>query len=397
MTDSVRYPRSVNEVTPGRTAIRNFDKPLLFVVVTLAAFGMLMVYSASIALADGPNFGGVGQYYFVGRHLMYMGVGILLALLVWLTPLEVMQRMTIPLFILTTILLVLVFMPVIGREVKGANRWLSLGVINFQPSELAKLAVVMYAADYAVRKKDKMKSFVHGFLPIAISVGAVGLLVLLEPDLGALTVLMVITVGVLFLGGINGWLFSGLMLLLPSLFFLAVWLAPWRRARLFAYMDPWDPSNMYGSAYQLSHSLIAVGRGEWLGVGLGSSIEKLHYLPEAHTDFIISVIGEELGFVGIALVVILFALMIQRMFEIGRQAISMDRLYSGLVAQGVGIWFGVQIFINVGVCLGLLPTKGLTMPLISYGGSGLVMNLIAIALVMRVDYETRVLMRGGRV
>ena len=169
-----------------------------------------------------------------------------------------------------------------------------------------------------------------------------------------------------------------------------------RRARLFAYLDPWIPDNVYGTAYQLSHSLIAVGRGEWFGVGLGSSIEKLHYLPEAHTDFIVSVIGEELGFMGIALIIGLFLVVIVRCFEIGRQSIAMERVFSGLVAQGVGIWFGVQAFINIGVCLGLLPTKGLTLPLISYGGSGLVMNLIALAIVARADYENKVMMRGGR-
>jgi cell division protein FtsW len=177
---------------------------------------------------------------------------------------------------------------------------------------------------------------------------------------------------------------------------MLIWLSPWRRARLFAYLDPWNPDNAYGSAYQLSHSLIAIGRGEWFGVGLGASIEKLHYLPEAHTDFILSVIGEELGFAGIALVIVLFGVVVTRSFEIGRQAIAMERVFSGLVAQGVGIWFGIQAFINMGVCMGLLPTKGLTLPLISYGGSGLAMNLVAIALVARVDYENKVMMRGGR-
>ena len=224
----------------------------------------------------------------------------------------------------------------------------------------------------------------------------VGLLLLLEPDLGALIVIMSISMGVLFLGGINGKVFSSLAGLLITLFFVLIWLSPWRRARLFAYLDPWNPDNVYGTAYQLSHSLIAVGRGEWFGVGLGSSIEKLHYLPEAHTDFIVSVIGEELGFMGIALIIGLFLVVIVRCFEIGRQSIAMERVFSGLVAQGVGIWFGVQAFINIGVCLGLLPTKGLTLPLISYGGSGLVMNLIALAIVARADYENKVMMRGGR-
>ena len=397
MTLFADLTQGVNAVRPGRTTMRQYDLLLVASAATLLAFGVLMVYSASIALADGPRFGSVGRYFFVGRHTVFLIVGLALGFLVWMTPLNVVQKLTLPLFGLATLLLVLVLTPVIGHEVNGASRWIRLGPVNFQPSELMQVVAVLYAADYVVRKQQHMHSFINGFLPMALAMGVVGTLVLLEPDLGALIVIMAIAMGILFLGGINGKVFSGLVVMLVSLFFALIWLSPWRRARLFAYLDPWNPENMYGSAYQLSHSLIAVGRGEWFGVGLGSSIEKLHYLPEAHTDFIISVVGEELGFAGIALVVGLFAILISRAFEIGRQAIVMDRVFSGLVAQGVGIWFGVQTFINIGVCLGLLPTKGLTMPLISYGGSGLVMNIVALALVARVDFENRVLMRGGRV
>ena len=184
--------------------------------------------------------------------------------------------------------------------------------------------------------------------------------------------------------------------LLVSGVLLLIWLSPWRRERLFVYLDPWNPDNAYGSAYQLSHSLIALGRGEWFGVGLGASVEKLHYLPEAHTDFIVAVIGEELGFVGVMALLALFAFLVWRGFEIGRQAVAMERTFNGLVAQGVALWFGVQTFINIGVCLGLLPTKGLTLPMVSYGGSGIVMNLVAMALLLRVDHENRNLMRGKR-
>jgi len=210
-------------------------------------------------------------------------------------------------------------------------------------------------------------------------------------------VVVAIAIGILFLGGINGKLFSALSGVLIGTFLMLIWLSPWRRARLFAYLDPWNPDNAYGSAYQLSHSLIALGRGEWFGVGLGASVEKLHYLPEAHTDFILAVIGEELGFAGVVLMIALFAVLVHRGFEIGRQAIAMERTFSGLAAQGVALWFGVQSFINMGVCLGLLPTKGLTLPLVSYGGSGIVMNLCALAVLARVDLENRILMRGGRV
>jgi cell division protein FtsW len=388
--------QGVNAIRPGRTTIRNYDLPLFVAAGTLLCLGLLMVYSASIALADGPLFNQMSRYSFVTRQAVFMVAGVILALLVWLTPMSVVQRLTLPLFGFAAFLLVLVFVPGIGHEANGANRWLDLGPVNFQPSELMKVAAVLFAADYVVRKQQHMDSFVNGFMPMALAMGGIGILLLLEPDLGALIVIMAIAMGILFLGGINAKVFSGLAAVLLFTFFLLIWLSPWRRARLFAYLDPWNPENAYGSAYQLSHSLIAIGRGEWFGVGLGSSIEKLHYLPEAHTDFIVSVIGEELGFMGIALVVVLFAVLVARAFEIGRSAIAMERVFSGLVAQGIGIWFGVQAFINIGVCLGLLPTKGLTLPLISYGGSGLVMNLVALALIARVDYENRVLMRGGR-
>lgn len=388
--------QGVNAIRPGRTTMRNFDLPLFVAAGALLCLGLLMVYSASIALADGPLFSQMSRYSFVTRQAVFMVVGLAVALLVWLTPLSVVQRLTLPLFGFTGCLLVLVFVPGIGFEANGANRWIDLGPVNFQPSELMKVVAVLFAADYVVRKQQHMDSFVNGFMPMALAMAGVGILLLLEPDLGALIVIMAIAMGILFLGGINAKVFSSLVAVLLFIFFLLIWLSPWRRARLFAYLDPWNPENAYGSAYQLSHSLIAIGRGEWFGVGLGSSIEKLHYLPEAHTDFIVSVIGEELGFMGIALVIGLFAVLVARAFEIGRSAIAMERVFSGLVAQGVGIWFGVQAFINIGVCLGLLPTKGLTLPLISYGGSGLVMNLVALSLVARVDYENRMLMRGGR-
>jgi cell division protein FtsW len=388
--------QSSTAVNPTRTQIRLYDIALIVAAGTLIAMGLLMVYSASIALADGPKYASYGRYFFVVRHSIFVAIGILVAFGVWTIPLTWWQKMTLPLFVLTVVLLMLVFMPGIGREVNGAKRWLFLGPINFQPSELMKLVSVLFAAGYVLRKQHQMHSFVNGFLPMAFAMGFVGVLLLLEPNLGALIVIMAISMGILFLGGINTKVFSALVVVLMSMFLLLIWASPWRRARLFAYLDPWDDANMYGSAYQLSHSLIAIGRGEWFGVGLGSSVEKLHYLPEAHTDFIMSVIGEELGFAGIALVVVLFAIVVWRAFEIGRQAIALERPFNGLVAQGIGIWFAVQAFINMGVCLGLLPTKGLTLPLVSYGGSGIVMNFVALALIARADYENRSLMCGGR-
>lgn len=386
----------INTVRPGRTSMPSFDFSVLAVSLALAMFGLLMVYSASIALADGPRYANYGRYYFVLRHGLFAGIGIIAALCAFSIPMRVWEKLAIPLFLFCLLLLLIVLIPGVGREVNGARRWLPLGPVNFQPSELMKVAICLFAAAYTVRKQAHMKSFLRGFLPMAAALALLGVVLLLEPDLGAFIVIVAIAVGVLFIGGLNGKLFSALLGILVTSFLLLIWLAPWRRERLFAYLDPWNPDNMYGSAYQLSHSLIALGRGEWFGVGLGASVEKLHYLPEAHTDFIVAVIGEELGFVGVLGLICAFVYIIWRAFDIGRQAIAMERVFNGLVAQGVAMWFGIQSFINIGVCVGLLPTKGLTLPLVSYGGSGIVMNMVAVALLLRVDYENRNLMRGKR-
>ena len=390
------FGSSPGTVRAARTSLPLFDIPLIVVSVTLVLFGLLMVYSASIALADGPRYASYGQYYFVLRHAMFILVGLVGALIALTIPMKVWERLAIPLFLFCLILLAIVLIPGVGREVNGARRWLPLGIVNFQPSELMKVAVLLFAADYTVRKQEHMHNFLRGFLPMSCALAVVGLLLLAEPDLGAFMVIVAIAIGLLFIGGINGKLFSLLLGSMLACFLALIWASPWRRERLFVYLDPWNPDNAYGSAYQLSHSLIALGRGEWFGVGLGSSVEKLHYLPEAHTDFIVAVIGEELGFVGVAGLIALFAFLVWKGFEIGRQAIAMDRSFSGLVSQGVALWFGVQSFINIGVCIGLLPTKGLTLPMVSYGGTGIVMNLVAVALMLRVDYENRNLMRGKR-
>jgi len=372
------------------------DAPLIIVCVTLVLFGLLMVYSASIALADGPRYANYGRFYFVTRHGVFIALGVIAALVTLTVPMRVWEQVAVPLFLFCLVLLVIVLIPGIGREVNGARRWLPLGIVNFQPSELMKVAVVLFAADYTVRKQQHMHNFLRGFLPMSCALAVVGMLLLMEPDLGAFMVIVAIAIGLLFIGGINGKLFAVLLGSLLASFLALIWMSPWRRERLFVYLDPWNPENAYGSAYQLSHSLIALGRGEWFGVGLGASVEKLHYLPEAHTDFIVAVIGEELGFVGVAALILAFAFVVWRGFEIGRQSIAMERTFSGLVAQGVALWFGVQTFINIGVCIGLLPTKGLTLPMVSYGGTGIVMNIVAVALMVRVDYENRNMMRGKR-
>ena len=278
----------------------------------------------------------------------------------------------------------------------GARRWLPLGVMNFQPSELAKLAIAMYAASYMVRKMEVKERFFQAVWPMALALAFTGVLLLAEPDMGAFVVIAVVALGILFLGGVNGRMFFLSVAVLVAAFGLMIATSPFRRARILAFLDPWDPIYSAGKGYQLTHSLIAFGRGEIAGQGLGSSIEKLHYLPEAHTDFLMAVIGEELGFIGVAAVILAFFWLTRRIFVIGRQAVALDRVFAGLMVQGIGIWIGGQTLINMGVNLGALPTKGLTLPLLSYGGSAILMNLIALAIVVRVDIENRQLMRGGR-
>lgn len=379
-----------------RSRMMEYDQPLVWVVLLLMLFGMVMVYSASIALPDSPKYANYKTAHFLIRQAMFIGVSLLAGLLVFRIKIETWQKLAPYLFVGTLILLALVLIPGIGKGVNGAKRWLSFKVFNLQPSELMKLFIVLYAADYTVRKQEVMHKLTKGFMPMTLAVGVVGLLLLLEPDLGAFGVIVCIAMGILFLGGINGIWFGGIGATLVGIFSLVIILSPWRRERIFAYMNPWVEENALGKAYQLSHSLIAFGRGELFGVGLGGSVEKLHYLPEAHTDFLLAVIGEELGFAGVLVVVLLFYWLIKHSFEIGRQAIALDLTFAGLVAKGIGIWIGVQTFINMGVNLGLLPTKGLTLPLMSYGGSGVLINCVGLAILLRIDYENRVLMRGGR-
>jgi cell division protein FtsW len=380
-----------------RSKMMEYDQPLIWVTVLLMLFGMVMVYSASISLPDSPKYASYSNAHFLTRQATFIGVSLVCALFVFKVPVAIWQKLAPWLFVATLVLLILVLVPGIGKGVNGAKRWLSFRVFNLQPSELMKLFVVLYAADYTVRKQDVMHKLTKGFMPMTFAIGFVGLLLLLEPDLGAFGVIVCIAMGILFLGGINGIWFGGIGVTLVGIFSLVIVLSPWRRERIFAYLNPWDEENALGKAYQLSHSLIAFGRGELFGVGLGGSVEKLHYLPEAHTDFLLAVIGEELGFAGVLVVIMLFYWLVKRAFEIGRQAIAMDLTFAGLAAKGIGIWIGVQAFINMGVNLGLLPTKGLTLPLMSYGGSGVLLNCIGLTILLRIDYENRVLMRGGRI
>ena len=373
---------------------RELDLILIWSVVGLLLLGLVMVYSASIAIAEGSRFTGYQSHYFLMRHAVFLAVGIGLGLVSFQFSLARWQQLAPVLFVAGVVLLIVVLIPGVGREVNGAQRWLSLGPVNLQPSELMKIFAALYAADYTVRKLDVMGSFMKGFLPMLVVILFVGFLLLSEPDFGAFVVITTIAFGILFLGGVNVRIFALLAVLAVIGFVILIWTSPYRRDRIFGFMDPWQDA--FGKGYQLSHSLIAFGRGEWFGVGLGGSVEKLFYLPEAHTDFLLAVIAEELGFVGVMTVVILFALVVQRAFLIGREAIKLERYFSGLVAQGIGLWIGVQSFINMGVNMGLLPTKGLTLPLMSFGGSGIVAKCVAIGILLRIDWENRQLMRGGR-
>ncbi len=382
------YQTNIN----SQRMLHDFDRVLIWSAILLLSLGLVMVYSASIAIAEaGRNTSGYAAHFLV-RHSAYLLVGLLVGLIAFQVPTQVWQKYSFHLFLLGVLLLVLVLIPGIGREVNGSRRWLSLLVVNLQPSEFMKLFMVIYAADYTVRKTAHLDSFFKGFLPMLIAMLVVGLLLLREPDFGAFVVITIIAMAALFLGGVNLRLFAGLISVLVAGLLMLIWVEPYRMQRIVGFMDPWiDP---YGKGYQLSHALIAFGRGEWLGVGLGASVEKLFYLPEAHTDFLLAVIAEELGFIGVATVVALFAGLVIRAFVIGRQAAMRERHFAALVAQGIGVWLGVQAFINMGVNMGVLPTKGLTLPLMSFGGSSIVANCVALAVLLRVDWENRQLMRG---
>jgi cell division protein FtsW len=356
----------------------------------------VMVYSASIALPDNPKFKLYSHYFFLQRHLLALGIAFVVALLAVQVPIAVWEKQAPVVFLISLILLVIVLLPFVGKVVNLSRRWIPLGIMNFQPSEMAKLAIALYAANYMVRRMDTRENFFRAVSPMVVAVAFIGVLLLRQPDMGAFIVIATIAMGILFLGGVNARMFFLIAAVIIVTFALIIAFDDLRRERILAYLDPWNPKYAQGKGYQLTHSLIALGRGEIFGQGLGSSVEKLHYLPEAHTDFLLAVIGEELGFVGVATVIALFFWLTRRIFHIGRQAIALDRVFAGLMCQGIGIWMGFQAFINMGVNLGVLPTKGLTLPLMSYGGSAILMNLIALALVLRVDIENRALMRGGR-
>lgn len=379
-------------LTRERMSSPNYDQMLLWVTLILLGLGLVMVYSASIAIAEADKATGHQTTYYLVRQSVFIVIGLCAGFVSFQIPVVWWQKMAPYLFLIGLFLLVLVLIPGVGRNVNGSQRWLPLVFINVQPSEFVKLFAAMYVADYAVRKAEQMDSIVKGFLPMVAVMVLVGFLLLREPDFGAFAVIAAISISILWLGGINGKIFAGLVLLLPVAIVVLIKSSPYRMQRVIGFMDPWaDP---YGKGYQLSHALIAFGRGEWFGVGLGASVEKLLYLPEAHTDFLLAVIAEELGFVGVVTVLGLFVWIVIRAFGIGKEAVANERYFAALLAQGIGVWMGVQGIINIGVNMGVLPTKGLTLPLLSFGGSGILANCIAMAILLRIDYENRRLQKG---
>jgi cell division protein FtsW len=369
------------------------DFSLLWLALGLLALGWVMIYSASIAIAEAAKYTRHNGEYYLIRQGIFIVVGVGIGFTAFQIPMRIWQQIAPYLFLLGLLLLVVVLIPGIGHEVKGSRRWIPLGFANLQPSELMKLLAVLYAADYTTRKAAFMHDLKKGFLPMAGVMLLTGLLLLSEPDFGAFVVIVAIAMGILFLGGLNWKVFAGLIVMLVIGFAGLIFSSAYRLQRVQTFLKgPFE--DPYGAGYQLSHALIAFGRGEWFGLGLGGSVEKLFYLPEAHTDFLLAVIAEEFGFIGVLVVVGLFAWLIVKAFLIGLRAAQLERNFNALVAQGIAIWIGVQSLINMGVNVGLLPTKGLTLPFLSFGGSGILANCLAIAVLLRIDWENRQMMRG---
>jgi cell division protein FtsW len=359
------------------------DPALLAAAVALAALGLVMVASASVAIADGF---GVGTWYFLSRHAVFLLLGTGLALALCRVELKHIEAHSRLLLLLCFLLLAAVFLPVVGKTVNGARRWLDLGVSSFQAVEAVKLLLVVWLASYLVRYREALQNTWFGALkPMGIAGGLV-LLLLAQPDFGSALLLLAITGGMLWTGGVRlRYLALPAFAALPAIVLVAM-SESYRLRRLTSFLDPWaDP---FKDGFQLTQALIAVGRGEWFGVGLGASVQKLFYLPEAHTDFIFAVLAEELGFVGVLAVLALYALLVGRAFQIGLRAVDIGRHFAANCAFGVGLWIALQAFVSIGVNLGLLPTKGLTLPLVSSGGSSVLMTCAAIGLLLRVSYET---------
>lgn len=360
-----------------------YDRVLLWLTLSLIAIGLIMVTSASFPAAERLT---GNPFHFMIRHGMYVGLGLVLLFTAIQIPVQWWYRGSGTLLLIAMGMLAMVL--VIGHEVNGAKRWIKFGPLTLQVAEVAKLFFVVYMSSYLTRRVDQVQENLRGFIkPLIVLFFFAGLL-LLQPDFGSLVVMSCIAVGMLFLAGARLWQFFAVLVAFALAITLLIVKEPYRMRRVVSFMDPWqDP---FGSGYQLTQSLMAFGRGDWFGQGLGNSIQKLQYLPEAHTDFIMAVVGEELGFFGIVVVLVLSFVLVIRTMQLGRRALHAGHQYGGFIAYGIGIWFAFQSMVNIGAAAGLLPTKGLTLPLISYGGTSLLISCIAIGILLRVDYEVRV-------
>ncbi|MCW8825322.1 MAG: putative lipid II flippase FtsW [Gammaproteobacteria bacterium] len=358
------------------------DWPLLLLVLTIVTLGLVMISSASVGVSE--RLSGDPTHYFM-RQLIYVAAGLGFGFVTWTIPTKVVSQLGPLLLLIAALALTLIFIPGIGKTVNGSTRWIAMGPINLQVSEVVKLAFIIYLAEYLVRRGEMVRESIHCFLKPMLLVAGFSILLLLEPDFGATVVLFTTVMGMFFLYGVRLWIFAGMVAIAGSGLAILAISSPYRMERLTAFLNPWaDPFN---SGFQLTQALIAFGRGEWFGVGLGGSVQKLFYLPEAHTDFVYSVVAEELGMLGAGVVVLLFALLVGRIFLIGQRAERNGMIFGAYLSYGVAIWIALQAFINMGVNMGLLPTKGLTLPLMSYGGSSVIVMLVALALVLRVASE----------
>jgi cell division protein FtsW len=375
-----RFTPALKRATEGH--LDKLDSVLLIAGLALLAIGLVMVTSASISVAD-RNLS--SPFYYLQRQAIFIGLGVIAAWLVYQVRLVYWEKSGMALLGFSLFLLVLVLLPGVGKEVNGSTRWISLGIFNLQVSEAVKLFLIVYVAGYLVRHGEEVRTSILGFIKPMLMVGLAALLLLLEPDFGATVVIIGTVLGMMYLGGVRFMQFVSFLGLFGAAALLLVVTSPYRMERLTSFMNPWaDP---FDSGFQLTQSLIAIGTGGWFGTGLGGSVQKLFYLPESHTDFLFAVLSEELGFVGVCAIIALYSLLFYRAIRIALLAEKCGNRFAAYLAYGIGIWLAMQAVINMGVNMGMLPTKGLTLPLMSYGGSSLIICCMAIGLLLRIHYE----------
>lgn len=367
-----------------RPSPASYDKGLLAATLILLLMGIIMVASTSISLSNHIYH---TPFHFLIRQLIHLSLACVLAIAVLNIPIKTWEQHSASLLILALLFLLIVLIPGVGKQVNGSVRWLGVGPVSIQVSEVMKLAMIIYLASYLVRHAQQVRTDILGFVKPLLILAIICALLLKEPDFGAATVIFATSLGMMFLAGTRLGPFLGLFSLSAGAFALIALASPYRVQRLTSFLNPW--ANQYDSGYQLTQSLIAFGRGSWFGMGLGNSIQKLFYLPEAHTDFLFAILTEELGLFGAIFLIASYALLISRSFAIGRRAQRLSQDYAAYIAYGIGLWIGLQVLINMGVNTGILPTKGLTLPLMSYGGSSIIVNCIALAVLFRIDFETR--------